>query len=111
MSHRNNEDPKLWFRTDRIFRVNGYWFFHTRENVDVGPYHTEFEAMIESDLLKNQLRHTPLSEAGRVIREFLFDSKTVADVDVHLGDGAFTDYVVRESATSLTLEKVLESSR
>ena len=111
MSHRNNENPKLWFRTDRIFRVNGYWFFHTREGINVGPYRTEFEAMIESDLLKNTLRESADADSAMVIREFLFDSRTVAEVDIHLGDGAYTDYVVRESATDLTLAAVLEGSR
>ncbi|MFK7914258.1 MAG: DUF6316 family protein [Pseudomonadales bacterium] len=110
MSHRNNEDPKLWFRTDRIFRVNGYWFFHTREDIDVGPYNTEFEAMIESDLLKNTLRGNADVDSGTLIREFLFESKTVAEVDIHLGEGAYTDYVVRESATQLTLANVLKDS-
>lgn len=110
MNHRNNEDPRLWFRTDRIFRANGYWFFHTRENIDVGPYKTEFEAAIESDLLKNALRDTPPSDACRIIREFLFDSENVAEDSLHLGDGAFTEYVVRESATNLTLKAVLEAS-
>ncbi len=111
MHQRQNEDPKLWFRTERIFRVNGYWFFHTREDIDVGPYRTEFEASIEADLLKNALRKTPLAQAAQRIREFMFESRTVAEEQNHLGVGAFTDYVVRESSTNLTIDAVLTGTK
>ncbi len=109
MHQRQNEDPKLWFRTERIFRVNGYWFFHTREDIDVGPYRTEFEATIESELLKNALRDTPAAAASQKIMEFMFESRTVADQQTHLGVGALTDYVVRESSTNLTIDALLAS--
>ena len=25
-------------RSDRVFEKNGYWYFHTRENVQIGPF-------------------------------------------------------------------------
>jgi hypothetical protein len=72
---RDNEKPKTWFRSERVFLSNGKWFFHTREGVDVGPYDSQFEAEIEAGMLKELLRdregrQQPLS----VIREFVLDS-------------------------------------
>ncbi|MEQ8486141.1 MAG: DUF6316 family protein [Pseudomonadales bacterium] len=75
MQARDNEKPKTWFRSERVFLSNGKWFFHTREGVDVGPYDSQFEAEIEAGMLKELLRdregrQQPLS----VIREFVLDS-------------------------------------
>jgi hypothetical protein len=72
---RSNEQPKTWFRSDRVFLSNGKWYFHTREGVDVGPYDSQFEAEIEASMLKELLRdcgpaHPPMA----VIREFVLDS-------------------------------------
>lgn len=72
---RDNEQPKTWFRSERVFLSNGKWYFHTREGVDVGPYDSQFEAEIEAGMLKELLRdregrQQPLS----VIREFVLDS-------------------------------------
>lgn len=74
-SARDNEQPKTWFRSERVFLSNGKWFFHTREGVDVGPYDSQFEAEIEAGMLKELLRdregrQPPLA----VIREFVLDS-------------------------------------
>ena len=76
--HRKNEEPRLWFRSDRIFRSEGYWYFHTREGIDVGPYATQFEAEIESSILKNLLKQCAAGEQLEVIREFIFDSITLS---------------------------------
>jgi hypothetical protein len=91
MKNRNNEDPKLWFRSDRVFSSNSQWYFHTREGIDVGPYRTQFEAEVEADVLKNMLRDTPEAEAISLIREFLLNSVTEGS-DLT----SMTDYVVRE---------------
>lgn len=77
---RSNEQPRTWFRSERVFLSDGNWYFHTREGVDVGPYESQFEAEIESGMLKQMLREldgAPLpgaDQALRVIREFVLDS-------------------------------------
>lgn len=78
---RSNEQPRTWFRSERVFLSNGQWYFHTREGVDVGPYDTQFEAEIEAGMLKELLRErlgTNESLYGEraleVIREFVLDS-------------------------------------
>ncbi len=73
---RQHEDPKTWFRSDRVFLSDGQWFFHTREGVDVGPYESQFEAEIEAGMLKELLRERGDQADGgmSVIREFVLDS-------------------------------------
>ncbi len=72
---RDTESPKTWFRSDRVFLSNNEWFFHTREGVDVGPYPSQFEAEIESGMLKELLRPVSVGDpAMAVIREFVLDS-------------------------------------
>ncbi|MEM7081084.1 MAG: DUF6316 family protein [Pseudomonadota bacterium] len=73
--NRNNEQPKTWFRSERVFMVGKHWYFQTREGIDVGPYETQFEAEIEAGLLKELLRDLPDEEAIlAAIREFVLDS-------------------------------------
>ncbi len=31
---------RSWFRSERLFSVNGVWYFATREGVDQGPFAT-----------------------------------------------------------------------
>ena len=72
---RSKEDPRTWFRSERVFLVDGRWFFHTREGVDVGPYESQFEAEIEAGMLKELMRERGSSnDALDVIREFVLDS-------------------------------------
>lgn len=77
---RCNEQPKTWFRSERVFLSAGQWYFHTREGIDVGPYDSQFEAEIEAGMLKQMLRESADDAAGaadgalRVIREFVLDS-------------------------------------
>ena len=73
---RENEAPKTWFRSERVFLSDGKWFFHTREGVDVGPYESQFEAEIEAGMLKELLRERGSQGDGSmaVIREFVLDS-------------------------------------
>ena len=91
MKNRKNEEPKLWFRADRVFLSNGMWYFHTREGIDVGPYLTQFEAEVEANILKNILNGVPEDQAISTIREFLLNSVT-AGSDL----SSMTDYVVKE---------------
>ena len=73
---RQDESPRTWFRSDRVFLSDGKWFFHTREGVDVGPYESQFEAEIEAGMLKELLRERGVKGDGSmsVIREFVLDS-------------------------------------
>jgi len=93
MDRRRNESPKkLWFRSERIFRSNGQWYFHTREGIDVGPFATRFAAEVEASILKNILKDTPEVQNARTrIREFMMDAE-VSGQDLT----GFTDYVVKE---------------
>lgn len=38
---RQGEQEKSWYRSDRFFKVNGDWYFSTREKIDVGPFQTK----------------------------------------------------------------------
>ena len=98
MEHRRNEPPKTWFRSDRLFRVDGEWYFHTREGIAVGPYRSQFEAEVDVGMLKALLRATPPERAIAVIREFVLDSNTTVG---GLNDATFTDYVQREGIDAL----------
>ena len=47
MSSKRANDPngsQTWFRSDRLVRENGKWFFLTREGTVEGPYDSELEA-------------------------------------------------------------------
>ena len=50
------------------------WFFKTREGVDIGPYESQFEAQIESGMLKELLTRRGDQQAMKVIRDFVLDS-------------------------------------
>jgi hypothetical protein len=77
MEYRKNEPVRTWFRSHRIFRSNEYWYFHTREGIDVGPFQSEFEAQVESNILKHVLNGTADDkDAIAAIREFLLDAPT-----------------------------------
>jgi hypothetical protein len=92
MERRKNESPRLWFRSERIFRSNGQWYFHTREGIDVGPFATRFAAEVEASILKNILKEVPEAQRARTrIREFMMDSE-MSGSDLT----GFTDYVVKE---------------
>ena len=71
--YRKNESPRTWFRSERIFRSNGEWYFHTSEGIDVGPLRSEFEAQIEPSILKNLRKGKLHSAAVGAIKEFILD--------------------------------------
>ena len=95
MNRRKNDQPenkRVYFRSDRVFRSNESWYFHTREGIDVGPFQTEFEAQVESSILKNILKEAHSREVAlSMIREFVLDART-SQSDL----SAFTDYLVNE---------------
>jgi len=96
MENRKHEPQQIWFRSERVFRVDGRWYFHTREGIDVGPYETRFEAEIDATMLIALLKAAEPERAKTVIREFaLFSDADAADF-ADLTDSAFTDYVVED---------------
>lgn len=97
MDYRKDEPPKTWFRSDRVFRSDGQWFFHTREGIAVGPYKTRFEAEIDASILKSLLMDTEPARACAIIREFQLYADTAAPAEPsRMNDSAFTDYLVEE---------------
>lgn len=54
MEVRSGEQDKRWFRSDRFMRVNGQWYFQTREGSCEGPFDNLKEAQME---LLLYLRH------------------------------------------------------
>ena len=72
MAHRKNEEPKMWFRSERVFRVDEEWFIHTREGIAVGPYADKFAADVDAEVLKSLLAEADgESDARDVIEEFM----------------------------------------
>jgi hypothetical protein len=97
MDCRKDESPQTWFRSDRVVRSDGQWFFHTREGAEVGPYQSRFEAEIDAARLKSMLMDAAPDRAMAMIREFvLFADTAPADMN----DAAFTDYLVEEGPDS-----------
>jgi len=98
MATRKHEQPRTWFRSDRVFCSDGAWYFHTREGVDVGPYRNKFEAEVDAEMLKSLLLGVDELQARRVIREFMLDERTTID---NLKGEAFTDYLIEEGINAI----------
>ena len=89
MANRRDEEPRIWFRAERVFRVDGDWFIHTREGIAVGPYGDKFAADVDAEVLKSLLVGVETDEATTIIREFMNSGcrnistgrKPVADFD------------------------------
>lgn len=78
MKCRQEENARIWFRSERVFASGNDWYFHTREGIDVGPYESQFEAEIEAGLVKELLRETSSDQVAiAVIRDFVLDSFTL----------------------------------
>lgn len=99
MGKRRNEPSKTWFRSDRFFRSDQYWYFHTREGIPVGPYRTRFEAEVDAGMLLSLLRDTPAEQAHTRIRDFILG--TGGDLD-YVNDPAFTSYLTQEGNRALS---------
>jgi len=98
MANRRHENPRTWFRSDRFFRSDDKWYFHTREGSAIGPYDTRFDAEVDAGRLMALLRNTPTEQAQRVIRDFVMGSG--GDLD-YINDPAFTNYVTNEGRAAL----------
>jgi hypothetical protein len=98
MANRQHESARTWFRSDRFFRSNEKWYFHTREGAQIGPYATRFDAEIDAGRLLALLRDTPEERSLRVIRDFVMGSG--GDLD-YRNDPAFTSYLTNEGNGAL----------
>ncbi len=47
MTVRQGEPERNWYRSERFSRVNGAWYFETREGIIEGPFESELEAELE----------------------------------------------------------------
>jgi hypothetical protein len=103
MELRKDEAPKLWFRSERFFRCNGRWYFHTREGFAVGPYDSRLATEIDAGILIDQLRQAPPEQAVSVIRDFIMH--TGGDLD-YANDPAFTAYLISEDDSALDERRV-----
>ena len=98
---RVGETPRLWFRANRAFQLNGEWYFTTREGIDVGPYATQFDAELEAGLLAQKLKQTPSEEVSEVIRSHALEADMAAGT---MNSAAFTDYLEASGGTEILQE-------
>ncbi|MBM4202610.1 MAG: hypothetical protein FJ194_00475 [Gammaproteobacteria bacterium] len=72
---RRYERPCYWFRSDRVFVMNGWWYFSAREGIELGPYATHLEADLEARTLSGQLASMcPGLQSRVVICQFIYDA-------------------------------------
>lgn len=50
MKRDTDDTEKVYFRADRFHRSGGYWYFLTREEMDVGPF--ESRELAEAELAR-----------------------------------------------------------
>jgi hypothetical protein len=60
---RNGEQGPLPNRSDRIFQKNGYFYYHTREGIDIGPFDTLKDARRGVDDFLSYMKTEPGSSA------------------------------------------------
>lgn len=74
-SCRRFERPRAWFRADRVFAMNGQWFFSTREGIELGPYLSHSEAEAQASILSHRLeRMCPGKQSRAVVCQFIYDA-------------------------------------
>ena len=88
---RKDKSPKTWFRSSRVFRSDGQWYFHTREGIVLGPYHAQFEAEVDAERLKSLLVDVDGDSAKDIIQAFMVDSRASFG---DLTGAAYTDYLL-----------------
>ncbi len=87
MANRRDEEPKTWFRSERVFRADEEWFIHTREGIAVGPYNDKFAAEVDAEVLKSLLIGVDESEGADIIRAFMASGGNLRrDVEVDAED-------------------------
>lgn len=74
-SSRRCERPRNWFRSNRVFAMNGQWFFSTREGIEVGPYTSHDAADRAARNLGEQLAPMcPGRQSRAVVCQFIYDA-------------------------------------
>ena len=65
MLSKREQDPKtaVHFRSDRVSRVNGMYFFSTRENTLEGPFFTKEDAARETDAYIRRMQALSLTSS------------------------------------------------
>ncbi|NBB11544.1 DUF6316 family protein [Pseudomonas sp. SLFW] len=65
MLSKREQDPEtaVRFRSDRVSRVNGMYFFSTRENTLEGPFFTKEDAERETDAYIRRMQAGQLSSS------------------------------------------------
>ena len=90
---RRDEAPRNWFRTERVFREEGGWYFHTREGVNLGPYQSQFDAEIEASMIQELFKEVEQGpQSLQIIRDFVLESYS-------LGRGLLPTYTEESAAT------------
>lgn len=98
MAYRKNDsEAKTWFRSARVYRSDGQWYFHTREGIEVGPYQAQFEAEVDAEMLKFLLVDLDEESARAIIKAFMLENSPANDGL----NAAFTDYLLADDGGSL----------
>ncbi|WP_296183344.1 DUF6316 family protein [Pseudomonas sp. UBA1879] len=65
MLSKREQDPQtaVHFRSDRVSRVNGMYFFSTRENTLEGPFFTKEDAARETDAYIRRMQALSLTSS------------------------------------------------
>ena len=75
---RKDEPAKSWFRSNRLFSVDGAWYFSTREGMEIGPYDTRRDAQVEAGFLMALLNdREPDVEPEAVVQSFLSEARSL----------------------------------
>jgi hypothetical protein len=69
---RGQEAPRPWRRRARYFARDGRWWFLTRENIEVGPFDSRFDAEVACRQLVRALRKVDdAAKAHLAVRRFM----------------------------------------
>lgn len=63
---RKNETIDVPKRSDRLFDQNGYWYFRTREGMDIGPFDTRGDAAVGAKNFIDFLEDAKPEQVSRV---------------------------------------------
>lgn len=111
MMNRRDESPRTWFRSERVFRVDGEWFIHTREGIAVGPYADKFAADVDAEVLKSLLVGTDEGEATRIIQDFMGSAgRNLGNEPTDATRAAEVAALLSEEEESYTLDSIRQLS-
>jgi len=88
------------FRSSRVYRSDGQWYFHTREGIEVGPYQAQFEAEADAEMLKLLLVDLDEEAAREIIKAFMLESSLADDAI----NAVFTNYLLDDSDDNLRVK-------